>query len=364
MRGEGVGCVLLKRKSDAIKDKDHIYANIISCSENHGGRAHSLTAPNPEAQKALLIKAYKDKELAQRVSYIETHGTGTKLGDPIEVDALKMAWQELGAWNDNPYIGLGSVKTHIGHLEPAAGIASLLKVLLAMKHRTLPGNLHFNKLNPYIDIRNSPFYIVYENQEWKSHGPLLVAGISSFGFGGSNTHVVLEEAPKRARKENVLAKPFYLICISAKSLFSLLNLRKNLVLFLSSIKLDDSEYDISNIAYTLNAGREHFSYRNSWVVRSIDEFIEYISKETDDTKEVTLDTTNHKEIVEYDTNAEVYYSNLIKLKEVYLSGRNIDWNKLHENEAKFRLSLPTYHFDTKPYWFENAPDSKLMKEIV
>ncbi|WP_037214505.1 ketoacyl-synthetase C-terminal extension domain-containing protein, partial [Rickettsia tamurae] len=205
--GEGVGCIVLKRKSDAEKDKDNIYANIISCSENHGGKSHSLTAPNPEAQKALLLKAYKDVELARRISYIEAHGTGTKLGDPIEIDALKMAWKEMGVWNNKAYIGLGSVKTHIGHLEPAAGIASILKVLLAMQHRILPGNLHFNKLNPYIDIKDSPFYIVSKNQEWRSDEP-LVSGISSFGFGGSNTHIVLEEAERRQRDNNIQDKFF------------------------------------------------------------------------------------------------------------------------------------------------------------
>ncbi|AWN81561.1 Polyketide synthase PksJ [Candidatus Cardinium hertigii] len=360
VRGEGVGCVLLKRNSDAVRDKDNIYGNIISCSENHGGKAHSLTAPNPEAQKALLIHAYKDKALARRVSYIETHGTGTKLGDPIEIDALKMAWRALGIWEDKPYIGLGSVKTHIGHLEPAAGIASLLKVLLSIKHKALPGNLHFNKLNPYIAIHNSPFYIVSNNQSWESD-TLRVAGISSFGFGGSNAHVVIEEALPREIDTNFTDKPFYLVCLSAKALYSLQQSQKNLAHYLAN--LSNKAYSLANIAYTLNSGRSHFPYRCAWIIKNIAELIDGLHQQTEAIVAVSSKEKMVETLGDY-RNRDTYYCELQERRKQYLAGYDLDWELLHDHEPKLRLSLPTYPFYTKPYWFETAADSSMINKTA
>jgi amino acid adenylation domain-containing protein len=363
VRGEGVGCVLLKRANDAEKDGDHSYGIIVSSAENHGGRAHSLTAPNPEAQKALLLAAYKDRDLARQVSYIEAHGTGTKLGDPIEIDALKMAWKELGLFDNKSSIGLGSVKTNIGHLEPAAGIASLLKVLLCLKHNTLPANLHFNKLNPYIDIKDSPFYIVNGNKTWDSQGP-RVAGISSFGFGGSNAHVVIME-PKERELRHSADKPAYLICISAKNQWSLKQLQKDLVEQLANIiNKNEKEYSLANIAYTLNIGRNHFEYRTAWVVSSIDELVNQLKQnELTKVQEVSIKGPVEEAVVPW-TEKERYIEQLNRWRELYLQGYEINWDDLHSDESKLRLSLPIYPFHTQPYWFENAADSVMIKEVV
>ncbi|MDQ1350633.1 MAG: polyketide synthase PksN, partial [Acidobacteriota bacterium] len=205
VRGEGAAVIFLKPLSRALADHDHIYAVIKATAENHGGRAKSLTAPNANAQAELLIAAYREAGFdPATVSYIEAHGTGTSLGDPIEINGLKKAFQELyklegKAFNGKPHCGIASVKTNIGHLEAAAGIAGLLKVLLAMKYRELPGNVHFQELNPYIDLQDSPFYIVKKTKPWQclvdehNRPAPRRAGVSSFGFGGSNAHVVLEE---------------------------------------------------------------------------------------------------------------------------------------------------------------------------
>lgn len=205
VRSEGAGAVFLKPLSRAETDGDHIYAVIIGTAENHGGHAQSLTAPNANAQAALLIDAYKNASIdPTTVTYIETHGTGTELGDPIEINGLKKAFSELHKQNQKPipgkpYCGIGSVKTNIGHLETAAGIAGVLKVLLAIKHKKLPATVHFKKQNPYIDLEDTPFYIVSETRAWDcltaSENRIIPrrAGISSFGFGGTNVHVVLEE---------------------------------------------------------------------------------------------------------------------------------------------------------------------------
>ncbi len=205
VRGEGVGAVVLKPLGQARADGDQIYAVIKGAAINHGGHTASLTAPNPHAQRDLLVTAYERAAVdPDTVGYIEAHGTGTRLGDPIEINGLKDAFQELAqkrgrSLSHDKRCALGTVKSNIGHLETAAGIAGLIKVLLAMKHRTLPPNLHLETLNPYIDLDGTPFHVVTETTPWPrlrdSQGQVQPrrAGISSFGFGGVNAHVVLEE---------------------------------------------------------------------------------------------------------------------------------------------------------------------------
>ncbi len=205
VRGEGVGAILLKSLSKAKNDSDHIYGVIKGSAENHGGRANSLTAPNPTAQKELLITAYQKAGFdPSSVGYIEAHGTGTELGDPIEINGLKWAFEELYKINEIPQpkhatCALGSAKTNIGHLEAGSGIAGVIKVLLAMKHGKLPGNAHLKEQNPYIDLKGSSFYLLRQTEEWKrkidQNGSVLPrrAGVSSFGFGGTNAHIVIEE---------------------------------------------------------------------------------------------------------------------------------------------------------------------------
>ena len=170
VRGEGVGVVILKPLTKALSDKNRIYGIIKGVSVNHGGHVNTLTTPNPNAQAELIVEACGELN-PETISYIEAHGTGTRLGDPIEVNGLKKAFQTLATQQNSTLkehtCGIGSVKTNIGHLEPAAGIAGVIKVLLSMKHTMLPGNVHFNELNPYIELEKSPFYIVNKTQDWK-----------------------------------------------------------------------------------------------------------------------------------------------------------------------------------------------------
>lgn len=205
VKGEGVGMLMLKPLRQAVADRDHIYCVIKGTAVNHGGKANSLTAPNSEAQANVLTAAYDQAGFdPETISYIELHGTGTELGDPVEIEGIKKAFKQL-AQNKGKnitkqrYCGIGSVKTNIGHLEPASGIAGIMKVILAMRHKQLPGILHLKKVNPYVRLDNSPFYIVDKPQPWDrtiDHMGQEVprrAGISSFGFGGVNAHIVLEE---------------------------------------------------------------------------------------------------------------------------------------------------------------------------
>jgi polyketide synthase PksN len=213
VRGEGAGAVVLKPLSRAVADGDRIHGLILGSAVNHGGRAHSLTAPRPSGQAEAVLGALRDAGVpANTISYVETHGTGTELGDPIEVAGLREAFTRAGVESVVDAVlpdaavatgrwALGAVKASIGHLESAAGIAGLITVLLAMRHRTLPGNPHFAKLNPHIDFSGDRFWVVDRPCPWGA-SPLANgreaprrAGVSSFGFGGSNAHVIVEEPP-------------------------------------------------------------------------------------------------------------------------------------------------------------------------
>ncbi|PCE28606.1 hypothetical protein BWP39_00005, partial [Paraburkholderia acidicola] len=200
VRGEGVGMLVLKRLSAARADGDCIHAVIRASAVNHGGRANTLTSPNPAAQAELIERAYRKAGIAvEQVGYIEAHGTGTKLGDPIEINGLKSAFKALGHEGRSGWCGLGSVKTNIGHLELSAGVAGLLKLVLQLRHRTLVASLHCEQINPYIELEGSPFYLVRENRPWPEGRDAAgrpaprMAGVSSFGFGGVNAHVLVQE---------------------------------------------------------------------------------------------------------------------------------------------------------------------------
>ena len=237
VRGEGAGVVLLKPLTKAMVDGDRIYGVIKGSAINHGGKARTITSPNVYAQAQVIRSAYINANIAPNtVSYIESHGTGTPLGDPIEINALKRAYRQLEHHyglekTEKPYCGIGAVKSNIGHLEGAAGIAGLIKVLLAMNSKKLPQILNFKGLNPRISIHNTPFYLIEETQEWKrfknESGEEIprCAGLSSFGIGGVNAHVVLEEAPIQVKSQklkvksqkNNVERPVHLLTLSAKT---------------------------------------------------------------------------------------------------------------------------------------------------
>jgi len=194
MIGEGAGIVVLKLLEDALSDGDHIYAVVKgSAINNDGVRKVGFSAPSIEGQAEVITTAqYIARVVPESITCLEAHGTGTELGDPVEMEALKLAFNT----NKRGYCALGSVKTNIGHLDTAAGIAGLIKAVLALKYRLIPPSLHFNNPNPKLDIENSPFYINTELKEWKRNSYPLRAGVCSFGIGGTNAHMVLEEWPR------------------------------------------------------------------------------------------------------------------------------------------------------------------------
>jgi acyl transferase domain-containing protein len=285
VRSEGAGLILLKPLIKALEDGDTIYGVLKGSAVNHSGKTHTLTYPNPEAQAEVIIDALKRAEITpDSISYIEAHGTGTPKGDPIEFQGLRMAFQCCGSQGGREhrtnYCGVGSVKTNIGHLESAAGIAGVIKVLLSMKNQQMPGLQDFKQLNHRIAIQDSPFYIVDHLREWK---PLKGendqniprrAGVSSFGFGGTNAHVVLEEAPGITGPVSKKL-PYYVICLSAKTEEALKQREQDLALWLHR---EGRKNKLIDISATLLSGREHFGTRASYVVRDVQELQDKINE--------------------------------------------------------------------------------------
>jgi acyl transferase domain-containing protein len=206
VRGEGCGVLVLKRLSDAVRDGDRIGAIIRGSAVNQDGLSNGITAPNGPSQQAVIRQALQNAGVApSQISYVEAHGTGTSLGDPIEVKSLKAVLMKDR--NSEQRCWLGSVKTNIGHLEAAAGMAGLIKVVLSLQNREIPPHLNLKQLNPYISLAGTPFSIPTECQSWNAGMEPRFAGISSFGFGGTNSHTILEEAPLPVKTVSAFQRP-------------------------------------------------------------------------------------------------------------------------------------------------------------
>ncbi|HWQ35153.1 MAG TPA: amino acid adenylation domain-containing protein [Blastocatellia bacterium] len=262
VRGEGCGVIILKRLSDAVRDGDQILALVRGSAINQDGRTNGLTAPSGLAQQEVVRAALADAGVPPHsISYIEAHGTGTNLGDPIEIRALTEVMQ--GRSLDNRCL-IGSVKTSIGHLESAAGIAGLIRTVLALTHQEIPPHLHLKKVNPLIPLSQIPFEIPTVRRPWPSGSQPRRAGVSSFGFGGTNAHVILEEAPAQVAQSSSSAdlsaaveRPRHLLCLSAKDQGALRELAVRYHNYLSA----HPELSLSDICYSANTGRDHFSHR-------------------------------------------------------------------------------------------------------
>ncbi|MGQ4807008.1 6-deoxyerythronolide-B synthase EryA1, modules 1 and 2 [Candidatus Entotheonellaceae bacterium PAL068K] len=271
VRSEGCGVIVLKRLSDALADNDLIWALIRGSAVNQDGRTSGLTVPNGLSQQAVIRQALANGDVApDQVRYIEAHGTGTMLGDPIEVGALGAVFGKLRS-PDRPLI-IGSVKTNIGHTEGAAGIAGLIKVVLSLQHGDIPPHLHFHTPNPHIDWEHLPVRVPTESMPWPD-ADRRIAGVNSFGFSGTNAHVILEAAPEPAAAGTDMDRPLHLLTLSAKTEAALRALAQRSVSYLST----RADVPLGDICFTANTGRALFPHRLSVVAASVPQMRQQLS---------------------------------------------------------------------------------------
>jgi acyl transferase domain-containing protein len=265
VRGEGCGILVLKRLSDATADGDNILAVIRGSAVNQDGRSGGLTVPNGKAQQAVIRQALAAAGVGgEEINYVEAHGTGTALGDPIEAHALA-AVLGPGRTADNPLV-LGSVKTNIGHLESAAGVAGMIKVVLSLQKEEIPQHLHFHELNPRIDWGGAPVEIPVQARPWPRGEKRRIAGVSSFGFSGTNAHVIVEEPPSRPLREPQIERPLHILTLSARGPQALQELVQRY-----DEELSNSNADLADICFTANSGRAHFDWRVALVGGTVSE---------------------------------------------------------------------------------------------
>ncbi len=264
-RGEGCGIVVLKRLSDAVADNDRILAIIPGTAVNQDGPSSGLTAPNGPAQEAVLRAALTRAGLEPReIDYIEAHGTGTSLGDPIEVQALGGVF---GPRDEGERLAVGSVKTNIGHLESAAGIAGLIKIVLSLQHEAIPPHLNLQRLNPLVAWEDLPVDIPTTLRPWPRGGRKRIAGVSSFGFSGTNAHVLVQEAPSAGASQAGDDRPQHVVTVTARTEAAMRTRVGDLLRYLDS----QASVSLADLAFTANAGRAQFGWRAAVRVSSLDE---------------------------------------------------------------------------------------------
>ena len=363
--GEGVGALVLKPLAEAEADGDFIHGVIRATAINHGGKTSRYTAPNPQAQADLIAEALDRARAApQTISYLEAHGTGTELGDPLEIRGLTRAFG--GDNTTRPYCALGSVKSNIGHLEAASGMAAVAKVLLQMRHGELAPTLHCERINPAIDLAHSPFYLQQDLAEWKrpmltENGRQIVglrrAGVSSFGAGGANAHLILDEYVAPAREVRPATRPLLFVLSSRTEE----QVRRSVVELRDFLNLQcDSTTFLSDVAFTLQVGREPMSRRLAILAENrgalLDRLNQYLGEEdlgehlcraklsTKTMRSATRDASSQMAC------SLVERAEWEELARQWVSGLDVDWLELGFGAGWRRTPLPTYPFERKRYW--------------
>ncbi|WP_235598332.1 SDR family NAD(P)-dependent oxidoreductase, partial [Heyndrickxia sporothermodurans] len=370
--GEGSAVVLLKSLKEAEKDKDNIYAVIKGAAVNNDGTSASITAPNPAAQTQVILDAIKSAEITpDMIDYIETHGTATALGDPIEFRGLTTAFEKFT--DKRQFCGLSSSKSNIGHLYEAAGVASFIKAIAALKNKKIPGSVHLNTPNLKIDFCDSPFYISNQTRDWEKDG-LRVCGISAFGISGTNCHVILQEYSNQTIDLDFTGNN--IIGISAKSYESLISLFKNY-----SDYLEKNTVDVHLFANNANLYRSHFNKRVGIVFSDKNDLVAKLNKlstsEPIDWKNISgvyyMNSEKGSQEIDYsqirttlqrcNSNLTTILNGISNLKildeldtdfhylaRMYSSGAKFDWGILYKDVEPRRISLPSYPFKRTRFW--------------
>ena len=324
VRGEGCGMVVLKRLSDAIADRDSVLAVIRGSAVNQDGPSGGLTVPNGISQQAVIEQALANAKVSpEMIDYVEAHGTGTPLGDPIEVNALAGVFGASHS-SERP-LAIGSVKTNIGHLESAAGIAGLIKLVLALQHQKIPKQLHYQTPNPHIDWDNLPIKVVDTEKPWPRGEKRRLAGVSAFGFSGTNAHIIVEESPV-LNVEASLSEPCYLLVLSAKSDIALNALKQRYLDYLTA----HPDVDMASVCYTAAVGRQHFNVRYALLAADVEQARQLLSG--------------------VDVSALWPNNSWQDISHRYIQGEKIDWLAVYKERKLTKLALPTYPFQRQRYW--------------
>lgn len=373
--GEGVGAVLLKRYSDAVKDNDNIYAVIRGWGVNQDGKTNGITAPSAKSQAILENEVYSRFNInPETITLIESQGTGSSLGDPIEVEALTETFKSYTS-NTN-YCALGSVKSNIGHLFGASGITSFIKMVLSLHNKKLPPTINFSKLNNMISLDNSPFYINTQLKAWDTceNAPRRGA-VSAFGFSGSNAHIVIDEYNNSEEKHNsnIIEDNNVLLVLSAKTKLSLKLYAQSIKEFLEK----EDKLNLLDFAYTLMFGRDEMNHRlaitatsKNDLITKLDEFLnnnvssQYVLSKFLEKK----DMLDNIEALENIKNKIQDYSDITRellneVARVWIQGTSIDWNLLYKNVKPRRVSLPVYPFERKRYWIADTNKNKCVEKL-
>lgn len=343
-----VGTVLLKRLEDAVNDGDHIYAVVKGIAVNNDGSDKvGFTAPSREGQAEVIAAAQNLAEVnPEDISFVETHGTGTSLGDPIEVSALTNVFEQ--STNRKSFCALGSVKGNIGHSISGSGVAAVIKTALALENKQIPPTINFEAPNSKIDFENSPFYVNTRLCDWKSEGKPRIAGVSSFGFGGTNVHAVLEEAPILESSPDT--RKWKLLTVSAKTDNALNNMCRNFADYFKN----NPGINFADAVYTLNVGRKDFEFRRAIVCENREEAIKLLELEVGENIFTGTAEKNNAEIVSENEAYSGTKEDLISLAKLWVKGTPVDWESFYKDERRLRIPLPAYPFERKKYWVEQA----------
>lgn len=357
--GEGVINLILKPLSAAVASNDHIYGVIKGSCINQDGNCIGLTAPNSAAQEEVIAGAWKDAGIdPDKITYIEAHGTATRLGDPVEIGGLTGAFARYT--DKKQFCAIGAAKSNFGHLDCAAGLVGVLKVLLMMQNKVIPPTIHFYTPNRKIDYLHSPVYINDKAKPWETDDGVLLAGVSSFGLSGTNSHVVLQSYNKE-KKQYTNSCGKYLLTASAKEDSTL---QKLLVSYQEFMKANPNT-DVQDFCYTVNTGRGQYQCRFAMVFSDVLEFTELNTDELLSEKlcgkfSVVTQSENISKGMILQSTQNSYTEQAKKLcrpecieelATLYLKGAEIDFEPLYADEEVSRISVPTYPFNNKRYWY-------------
>ena len=344
VRGEGCGAVVLMRLSDAQRRRHRLWAIVRGSAVNHCGMSGALTVPSGVAQHALVLEALRNARLApDQVAYVETHGTGTPLGDPIELRALDQVMRQGRSHRDPCYIG--SVKTNIGHLEAAAGVASVIKTVLSLDREEIPPSLHFRNPNPHVPWNELSLRVVDNLLPWPRGERARIAGVSSFGLSGINAHVVLEEAPLYEPTPTDASTP-HLLTLSAKTESAIRTLASILV---ASFERFPSA-SIADVCYTLNVGRATHLFRLGMVVSSLEAAHRNLLEFLDHSGNGQVFTGRSMSSAKSGVITGRDDTSLCELCKQWVAGSAIDWHQFYSGTEYKRIPLPGYPFEHHRYW--------------